>query len=154
MEEASTSFLMVFLLPFHIGGGAALGIALRKIFGGGFKLSNLPGTGFLLLWGSMFGGIPLIFGWAIGPGWFLPLQIGVFVGTIVLVAWQFEWLRDLYSLPEMWLASIGFVFFAIGAAVAVLPTSEGDPGGLLFGLIFGGIGGLLALSGVVSMLRR
>ena len=102
----------------------------------------------------MFGGIPLLFGLAMGPGWFLPLQLIVFLGTVILVAWQFEWLRNVYSLPEMWLASFGFVFLAIGAGIAASLLSEGDTSGLLFGLIFGGVGGLLMLLGIVSMLRR
>jgi hypothetical protein len=153
MEEP-VGFLVAFLFPFHILGGAAIGIAVRRVIENGFKLKNLTGNGFLLLWGGMFGGIPLLFGLAMGPGWFLPLQLIVFLGTVILVAWQFEWLRNVYSLPEMWLASFGFVFLAIGAGIAASLLSEGDTSGLLFGLIFGGVGGLLMLIGIVSMLRR
>lgn len=152
MEEL-TGFLTAFLLPFHVMGGAAVGIAVRRMIQNGFKLTNLTGNGFLLLWGSMFGGIPLIFGLAMGPGWFFPLQIGVFLGTASLVAWQFEWLRDLYSQPAMWLASFGFVFFVIGAGIAVSLLAEGDTSGLIFGLAFGGPGAILTAIGVWMMLQ-
>jgi len=152
MEE-STGFLTAFLLPFHVMGGVALGIAARRVIQNGFKLTNLVGNGFLLLWGSMFGGIPLIFGLAMGPGWFFPLQLGVFLGTAALVAWQFEFLLDLYRLPEMWLATFGFVFFVIGAGIASSMLAEGDTSGLIFGLAFGGPGLILVLVGVGMMLR-
>ena len=141
MEE-STGFLTAFLFPFHVLGGAALGIAVGRVVRNGFKLRNLVGNGFLILWGSMFGGIPLPIGLALGSGSFFVLQLGVFVGTILLVAWQFEFLLNLYRLPEMWIASFGFVFFVIGAGLAAALLSEGDSSGLLFGLVFGGVGGM------------
>lgn len=152
MEE-STGFLTAFLLPFHVLGGAALGIAAHRVIQNGFKLTNLVGNGFLLLWGSMFGGIPLIFGLVMGPGWFFPLQLGVFWGTAALVAWQFEFLLNLYRLPAMWLATFGFVFFVIGAGIAGSLLAQGDTSGLIFGLAFGGPGGILVLVGVWMMLQ-
>lgn len=153
MEE-STGFLTAFLLPFHVLGGAALGIALGRVIRNGFKLKNLVGNGFLFLWGGMFGGIPLPIGLAVGSASFFFLQLGVLVGTILLVAWQFEFLLNLYKLPEMWIATFGFVFFVIGVGIAASLLSEGDSSGLFFGLIFGGTGGCLVLGGVWSMLRR
>jgi ABC-type iron transport system FetAB permease component len=55
---------MTFLLPFHLAGGAALGVALRNIIQERFNLSSIPRNGFLLVWGIMFGGLlaGLIFG--------------------------------------------------------------------------------------------
>jgi hypothetical protein len=149
----STGFLTAFLLPFHVIGGVAVGIAARRVIQSGFKLTSLASNAFLLLWGGMFGGMPLIFGLAMGPNWFFPLQLGVFLGTAALVAWQFEWLRDLYSQPAMWLASFGFIFFVIGAGLAVSLLAEGDTSGLIFGVVFGGVGGILTLVGVWMMLR-
>ena len=153
MEEAPLSFLMAFLLPFHIGGGAALGIALRRIIQDGLKLSSLAGNGFFLLWGSMFGGLPLVFGLVSGSAWLVVIQLAVFLGTIVAVSLGYEWLRDLYSHPGMFVASFGLVFFVIGAALTVTLLGEGDSGGLPVGLIFAGIGGTLTLIGIWLLLR-
>jgi len=153
MDEIPTGFLMAFLLPFHLGGGVALGIALRQLFRQPFKLSNLGDNGFLLLWGSMFGGLPLVFGLTAGVAWFVFLQLAVFLGTILGVALFYEWLRALYSQPGMWIASFGFVFFLIGAALTVSLLNAGDSEGLLVGLIFGGVGGLLTLLGVGMLWR-
>jgi hypothetical protein len=152
MEEFPSGFLLVFLLPFHLGGGAALGSALRRMVQDGFKLSGLIQNGFLILWGTMFGGLPLVFG-LMGPPWFFPLQLAVLFGTIVAVAFFYEWLRDLYSHPGMFLASFGFVFFLIGAALSTTVLLGGETDGILVGLIFAGIGGLLTLLGIWTLLR-
>ena len=119
MEEPFPSFLVAFLLPFHIAGGAAIGAALRRAFQGGFSVGKLLSNAFLLLWGSIFGGVPLVFGLATGQAWFVLLQIAVFLGAIIVIAIGYEWLRNLYSHPGMFLASFGLVFFVIGVAVAV-----------------------------------
>lgn len=153
MDESSLGFLIAFLLPFHVGGGAALGIALRRIFSGGFKLSNLAGNGFLLVWGATFGGIPLLFGLSSGMAWFVALQLAVLIGSIIAVAVFYEQLRDLYRHPGMFLATFGLVFFVVGAALTV--TIGGEAGtGLLVGLIFAGVGGLLTLGGVWALLKK
>lgn len=153
MEETPLGFFMVFLLPFHVGGGVALGIALRRMIQGHFKLSSLAGSGFLLLWGSMFGGLPLVFGLTAGSAWFFLLQLALFLGTIVAVALGYEWLRDLYSHPGMFVASFGLVFLGIGFALTATLLGEGDADGMVVGLVFGGIGGVLTLLGIWMLLR-
>ncbi|MGD2207625.1 MAG: hypothetical protein PVH17_12700 [Anaerolineae bacterium] len=154
MEETPVGFLIAFLLPFHVGGGAAVGVALRRIVDGGSGFQRLLRGGFLLLWGVVFGGLPLMFGLTVKPGWFVLLQLAVFLGTIVLVAVRYEWLRALYSQPAMFVASFGFAFFVVGLAVATSLFSGGDPTGLLVGLIFAGVGGILTLVGVWMLLRE
>ena len=153
MEEP-VGFLLAFLFPFHLLGGAAVGIVLRKLIDNGFKLTSLADNGFLLLWGGMFGGIPLFFGLMMGSGLFFASQLVVFLGTAALVGWQFELLRGLYSLPAMWLASGGFVFLMIGLGIAAAMLGKGDTSWLFLALLFGGIGGLFLLLGVGMMLRR
>jgi Gpi18-like mannosyltransferase len=123
MEQFPGGFLLVFLLPFHLGGGAALGFALRRMVQDGFKLSSLS------------------------------LQLAVFLGTIVAVAFFYEWLRDLYSHPGMFLASFGFVFFLVGAALLTTVLLGEGTDGILVSLVFAGIGGLLTLIGVWMLLR-
>jgi hypothetical protein len=152
-ESAIAGFLLVFLLPFHLGGGAALGVALRGIYKEGFKLSSIAENGFFLVWGSMFGGLPLVFGLTMGSAWFFLLEVAVFLGAIVLVAVRYEWLRDLYSQPGMFVASFGFVFFLIGAALATTMLSGGATDAWPIGLIFAGVGGIITLIGVFMLLR-
>jgi hypothetical protein len=153
MEGNPTSLVMMFLLPFHLGGGAALGYALRSMIKEGFALSSIARYGFFVLWGSMFGGLPLLFGLLMGPPWFLLLELAIFVGAIVLVAVAYEWLRELYSQPGMFVASFGFVFLLIGAALTTTLLSEGATEGVLPGLIFVFVGGLITASGVWLLLR-
>lgn len=152
MEEQLPSFLVAFLLPFHVAGGAAIGAGLRRAFQGGFGLDKLLSSAFLLLWGSIFGGVPLAFGLAMGHAWFVLLQIAVFLGAIVVMAIGYEWLRNLYSHPGMFLASFGLVFFVVGLAVAG-SLASGDASGLLVGFIFGGVGGAILIAGIVMLLR-
>jgi hypothetical protein len=153
MENAPTTFLLLFLLPFHLGGGAALGVALRNIVKERVKLSSITRNGFLLMWGSMFGGLPLVFGLSMGTAWFFLLELAIFLGAIVVVAVAYEWLRELYSQPGMFVASFGFVFFLIGAALTSMSLSGGDAEAIPVGLIFGGVGGLITLGGVLMLLR-
>ncbi len=150
-SEAGSGFLFAFLLPFHIGGGAAIGIALHRLFRGGIRSGSLGNNVFLLIWGLLFGGMPLVFG--LGQGRLLWLQIAIFGGTIVAVAFGYEWLRELYRQPGMFIASFGLAFFLIGVSIVITALQEGDATAPLFGLVFGGIGGLILLAGVVMMLR-
>ena len=153
MDDLPLGFLAAFLLPFHLGGGVALGVALRSMLQGGFKFSNLSGNGFLLAWGAMFGGLPLIFGLTAGPTWFVVLQLATFLGTTIVVALFYEWLRDLYSHPAMFIATFGLFFLLTGAALSVFVLGQGDTDGLLVGLIFVGVGGLTTLAGMLWLLR-
>jgi len=154
MDEAPIGLFMAFFLPFHVIGGAALGTVARRLFQGGFKLSNLAGSGLTILWGAMFGGLPLLFGLVIGSIWLLLFQLIIFIGSIIAVALFYDWLRDLYRLPEMWVASFGFVFLMVGIGLTIPILSKGNTDALLVSLIFAGVGGLLTLLGVVPMLRR
>lgn len=153
MDDIPFGFLIAFLLPFHLGGGVALGIALHRMMQGGFKFSNLAGNGFLLVWGAMFGGLPLLFGLTAGPSWFAFLQLATFLGTIIVVALCYEWLRDLYSHPAMFMATFGLFFLLVGMALTVSLLGQSSIDGLFVGLIFAGIGGLITLAGVIWLLR-
>ncbi|MGE5141721.1 MAG: hypothetical protein ACM3JD_19825, partial [Rudaea sp.] len=71
---------VLFLGLFNLIGGAAVGVALRRLF------ARQGGWPFLLIWGLGFGGLPLIFGlqtWTEQGQWqqFL-MQLIVFFGAI------------------------------------------------------------------------
>jgi hypothetical protein len=153
MEDAPLSFVLAFLLPFHVGGGAALGVALHNTFKGGFSCSGVFQNGFLFLWGAMFGGIPLLFGLAMETPWFFAIELLTFVGAIVVVALGYDWLKDLYTNPGMFMGTFGLVFSLVGFGLAALMIGGGEPSGGFIGLVFGGIGGVLLLAGVLMMLR-
>jgi hypothetical protein len=153
MDDLPLGFLLAFLLPFHLGGGVALGVAFHRMIKDGFGFSSLTGNGFMLVWGLMFGGIPLLFGFTTGPSWFVLLQMTTFLGTIVVVTLCCDWLRDLYSHPAMFLGSFGLFFLLIGAALTAWVWGQGDADGLLVGLIFAGIGGLITLLSALWLFR-
>lgn len=153
MEDLPLGLVLSLLVPFHVAGGAALGIALRNLFQGGFKPSKIFQHGFFLVWGSMFGGIPLAFGLALGAGWVIALQLCIFVGTIAFVILRYPWLRDLYSQPGMFVATFGLGFFVVGIAVGSLLTDAEAPIGLLLALIFGVTGAVITGIGVWLLLR-
>lgn len=153
MEDLPLGFVLSLVAPFHVAGGAALGIALRNLFQDGFKLSGIFQQGFFLVWGSMFGGIPLAFGLALGVGWVIALQLCIFVGTIAFVMVRYSWLRALYGQPGMLVATFGLGFFVVGIAVGSLLADAEAPTGLLLALIFGGIGAVIIGIGVWLLLR-
>lgn len=154
MEEGlSPGFLLIFLLPFHVTGGAAVGYTLRRLAQNGLSLESLSRSGFFLLWGLMFGCFPLLFGAGIDSIWFRLAQWGLFLGTIVVVAFCFQWLRDVYSQPGMFVATFGFAFFVLGLTVTAMTLASDGSNGLPVGLIFCAVGGILTLTGVWMLLR-
>jgi hypothetical protein len=153
VEEMPSSFLLTFLLPFHVTGGAVVGVAMKRVFSDGFKLSNIGANGFLLLWGLIFGGAPLVFGLSVGLGWFVALQVSAFLGAIGFVVLRYEWLRELYSQSGMVVATFGLAFLAIGIAAGLSLSSADEPIGLLVGSILGGVGAIVFIAGIWMMQR-
>ena len=153
MSDMPTSFIMTLALALHVGGGTAVGVALRRIHQERSNLPNLFRAGFLLVWGALFGGLPLLWGLTTLPRWFLWVQLAVFLGTIALVALRYEWLRELYGQPGMAEASIGFAGLLVGGGLTASVLSSGSLSGVLAGLIVCGLGGALTLDGVRKLLR-
>jgi hypothetical protein len=154
MTEVPAGFLLAFLLPFHVTGGAAVGVALRGVLQDDFALSNVFRQGFLLVWGLMFGGIPLLLGLSEGVGWLVAFQLCAFLGTIALVAVFHPWLRELYSQPGMMVGTFGLVFLVIGVGVGFTFPGEENSVGLILALAFGGTGAVITAVGIWLMLRH
>ena len=150
----SDSFFVAFLLPFHVAGGAAIGAALHRIIQTGFAPRHIRDNFFLLLWGVLFGGLPLVFGLTAGVSWTVILQIVLFLGSAVIVAWRYEWLHDLYRQPGMFVATFGLIFAIVGLALTASMLSERTSDSLFIGFIFAGIGGLMFLVGAWLLLRN
>ena len=118
MEETlSPSFLLSSCRPFT-SGGRPLGRRLAAV-PKGFRARESTRNGFFLLGGAvrwhslLFGGR-----WAY-PG--SPGRTGPLLGTIVVVALGFEWLRDLYSQPGMFCLGTFGSSFPVGLAWRRLP---------------------------------
>ncbi len=144
----STAGILGFLSIFHILGGIGLGYALRQILAR--QLNPLPL--FFIIWGSMFGGLPLIMGIAAftasGQAFLIPVELLTFVGPILIVAFTpQEYLASFASAP-FFLTVIGLVFLIVGAVMAYAISQQQ----LLLGCLFGGIfilaGALAAGAGI------
>jgi hypothetical protein len=134
---------IAFLSVFHLLGGAAVGVALWEL-----RVNGKANT-MLLIWGLLFGGLPL----AAGLGWpiMLPFQLGelVVAGGVTFFFW--DRIRDLVSQTGVIVTLFGGVFFLVGCgAVSLLIHQREFLMAIVFGLSFGGVG----LGGLVYGLRR
>ncbi|MBI4674859.1 MAG: hypothetical protein HY741_24730 [Chloroflexi bacterium] len=143
-SEAFSTFL--FLCVFVVLGSAAIGAFVRTLL-----RREAPGVGiFFLIWGSGFGGIPLLMGGAIllpseRPALFYAL-VFVFVMAIMLVALMPSELFQKDASGNFPTAIVGAILAMFGAAVLILTWREGLGIGLLFG-------GGMAIGGVVILFR-
>ncbi len=146
-------FLVGFLCIFHIPGGAALGTVLRQLRTGQFGSQSY----FFIIWGSGFGGIPLL----IGAASLLPsmpllfaLELAVFVGTIVLVAFLPAGLLELFSWSSLGVVVFGALFFIVGAIIFAATWRESPFNALLPGALFMLIGVFALAVGVRQALKE
>ena len=139
---------------FHLIGGVALGIPLRQWLRGRFSCNSI----FFVVWGAMFGVLPLVIGFNV----FVPhgatdefnLELALLLVPILIVV----------LLPDRFLASfdarailpvaIGGVFLLVGLGVGAALYSSSPLTALIIGGVFGGLGGMVLIAGVVSALRR
>ena len=140
-----------FLSIFHVLGGIALGSTVRGLRNG-FNGSKL----FFLVWGSMFGCIPL----AIGAQAFAQentmylfvLEVLILASAIVVMAFIPDWMLDTFKSPQVVTIEVGGLFLFIGVVVggAMLKT---DPiFTLLFGGTFAGAGAVMLYRGLRTLL--
>ena len=103
----------------------------------------------LVVWGLMFGGIPLLM--AVEVPWLLPLQLLEMVVAFLAAFFFWDRIRELLGQGYVLLILFGGVFFMVGSAASGMLLKEGDLWkGLLIGLLFGGLG----LGMVILGLRR
>jgi hypothetical protein len=143
-----------FLCIFNLIGGAAIGSALRGALRGKFSCNSI----FFVIWGGLFGGLPLVFGFQEmqkGTSNFLAIQSVVFAGSILVVALIPEDLMATLRSPDIVSVAIGGAFLSLG--VIMLFTNlfpvKNLPEKLLGGGIFGLIGGAVFLIGLWRILK-
>jgi hypothetical protein len=132
-----------FLCVFHLLGGAAIGSVLRNALRGKFACNSI----FFLVWGGLFGGMPLVFGvqeLQKGAPNFLAIQFAVFIAAIFVVALIPEDLMTTLRSPNISIIAIGGVFLTLGALalftnVFALKTPEKLIGGGIFVLTGGAV---------------
>lgn len=158
--EDNPLLLIAFLAMFHIIGAIALGYAARSLWKrlhGDDTVSTFAAV-FLVVWGSMFGCMPLIFGTnPILPDWFLPTQLAIWGTAFILSAFYgraiMRWAKPLSNV-HVALMVLGGIFFIAGmgaARVAWIANDVVQAG--IFLVVFGGIGLLVFGIGFAGLVR-
>lgn len=143
-------FVLAFLSIFHILGGGALGVALRNI-------REQPAAGCrshfgLIIWGLMFGGLPLMMG--VAEPLLLVFQLLEIVGALLATLFFWDRIRELLGRTNVMLTLFGGIFFAAGCAAAGFLIKEKEWFmALLFGGLFGGVGAVVLSVGIKQTLN-
>ncbi len=145
--------MLGFFAIFHVGGGIAIGSTIRQWLHGGFSLQQ-P---FLLIWGAMFGGIPLCVGAGIflsqGMPFLIAVQLGVLVATISVTALIPGWFLESFDLAVAMPVLIGGLFLVVGFGIGVSLWRTDTGGALLMLGVFGGVGALVFVLGLLKVLK-
>lgn len=149
-----------FLSVFHIIGGIALGSSIRGIRqlirGEGGSLSNAL---FFIVWGGMFGCMPLTFGFEPTiPNWVLIAQVLILVAAVVITAiWgrtALDWLKPVFNVFTGLLV-LGGIFMIAGLLGAYTTLKGGDLStALILGLVFGIIGLGIFILGLAGLFKN
>jgi hypothetical protein len=144
---------LAFLSVFHVIGGVAIGSAVRGWLRGRFACRSL----YLILWGAMFGLLPLVMGVMVflptGTVLFLGIQVGILLGTILVVALTPDWFVRAFDLQAMAPVLFGGLFFLVGVGMGVVTYGESPVSALLVGGLFAAVGGLVMVGGLVKVFR-
>ncbi len=142
-----------FVSIFHIIGGVAVGSALRGLRKG-FTFRKV----FFLVWGVLFGCMPL----ALGAQTFLKtsaiylfaMEVFVLAGAILGAALIPDWVLESYNSADLFRIGFGGLFFLIGLITGTELVRTDLVAGLVFGGIFGGVGAAMLFFGLRSLLQR
>ena len=143
-----------FICIFNLIGGIVIGLVLRGVMHGKFSCNTI----FLLIWGVLFGGMPLLFGaeeFQKGAPLFLLVQVAAFGLPIVIVALISDEFFETLRSPNIASIAIGGAFLLIG--IAILVTNSFEIKTLQEKLVAGGVfvlsGGCVFLIGLVRILK-
>ena len=141
-----------FLSLFHIIGGIAIGSALRRLKSG-FSVAPL----FFLVWGGMFGCMPLAIGAnelsrSGGPAFFL-IELAVLAAAILATALMPDIMLETLKSPQVAPIALGGIFLLVGLGAGALIIQTDLLPGILFGGCFAGAGAISLASGVAKLLK-
>jgi hypothetical protein len=141
---------LAFLSIFHVIGGAALGATVRAWLDSPTR-QNLGRHVFFLIWGGMFGCMPLAFGLQEG-GWMVVAQSAVLVTAFAVPFFWRDRLRELASQQFIIMLVFGGVFLVAGLVAGGAMLREGEwLVALLFGGIFSLVGGGIFFGGLKQL---
>lgn len=153
MQTNEAFGMLLFLSIFELIGGAAFGVALRKLL-----RRDLSGM-FFLIWGGGFAGIPLIIGAATflssGQPAYFYAQLFILLGaiiTVMLLPGDFM-LTDAASNPIEITAIIGAALAMFGSVILLLTLREGLGIGLILGACLAFLGAALLIGTAIRVLR-
>ncbi len=144
--------LLGFLSIFHILGGIAIGVALRRLLVG-----NGSNFIFFLLWGGVFGGLPFVIGinefLQEGMVYFVIVQLIVFCGAILITVFFPAWMFESINSPSNVAIAFGGLFMLIGFGVAASMVGQDTFNALIIACLFGGSGAFMFIRGLVSLFK-
>ena len=144
---------LVFVSIFHIIGGVAVGSTLRGLRNG-FPCGKI----FILIWGALFGCMPLAIGvetfTKTGAIYLLGIEILVLASAILGAALIPDWILESFSSVDLFPLGFGGLFLLVGLIVGGFSLKTDPLFGLVFGCIFGGVGAVVFILGLRSLLQR
>jgi len=149
--DASALYSIAMLSLFELIGGLVLGSTMQKIAGSGFLPRMILSQAFLVIWGIMFAGIPLLIG-----GSSFGLTSFLIQSAVLICAWVsgflfLDQIRAIVALPWLWFVGFGGLFATAGAAAAFLAANQDPALALVLGISFGGVGTIFLVIGLAMM---
>ena len=151
MNELFGTF--AFLSLFCLIGGAAIGSVVRTWRKRGPSFNST----FLLIWGGLFGGIPIFMGTVMfgahGAFYLLGLQVGLFIGIILVVAFVPDLYLESFDMDKIAPVAFGGLFLLIGVVLGVVLITSNLLMAIIFFVAFGGAGALFFVQGLRAALK-
>ncbi len=145
---------IIFLSLFHVIGGSALGWSLRQFLARQFGCM----TWFFIVWGGMFGLLPLIVGTAIFSQMHLTYLVGaqvvVLAAAIAIAAFVPPDFLQSFSSSNFIMLGLGGLFVLIGSAIFAFGGTRNLNTSLPASAIVIFVGGVFFVLGIIYALRN
>ena len=144
---------LVFFSLFHIPGGFIVGRGLRQLVAG----TRDSRSAFLLIWGVMFGGIPLCIGAPIfaltGAPQLFAAQVGILIAAVVAGLVLKDEYLEAFAVPAVGLALFGGALLLAGIALVIWAIPRGPGEAVVIGSLLGAGGLAIVAGGLISQLK-
>ncbi len=140
---------LAFVSVFHVIGGIAIGSTFRGLRNG-FRFGRI----FFLIWGTLFGCMPLSIGAKAGALYLFGIEVFVLMSAILGAALMPDWVLGSFNWSDMFPIGFGGLFLLIGIFAGGLLLKTDPIWGLVFGCSFGGTGALVFFLGLRTLLQR